>query len=73
MYADKDYATKSELRRAVQEGNLTSQDFYQPNGDLYGVTVPQTGKIDVEGPHYPKLHRWYAEVWFENGKAVRVR
>lgn len=32
-----------------------------------------TGKITLEGPHYPKPHSWYAEAWLENGVVVKVK
>jgi hypothetical protein len=35
--------------------------------------VEFTGKVYLEGPHYPKPHRWYAEAWLEDGKVVRVK
>ena len=32
-----------------------------------------TGKVYLEGPHYPKPHSWYAEAWTEDGKVVKVK
>ena len=32
-----------------------------------------TGKVYLEGPHYPKPHSWYAEAWMESGKVVKVK
>ena len=32
-----------------------------------------TGKVYLEGPHYPKPHSWYAEAWMEGGKVVKVK
>lgn len=32
-----------------------------------------TGKIYLEGPHYPKPHSWYAEAELVNGVVVKVK
>ena len=48
-------------------------------GEKIGIFAPGLGiaKNDgwesLEGPHYPKPHTWYAEVFMENGIIVEVR
>lgn len=32
-----------------------------------------TGKICLEGPHYPAAHTWYAEAELVNGIVVKVK
>lgn len=32
-----------------------------------------TGKVCLEGPHYPKPHSWYAEAELVNGVVVKVK
>jgi len=32
-----------------------------------------TGKITLEGPHYPKPHSWYAEAELIDGIVVKVK
>ena len=32
-----------------------------------------TGKVWLEGPHYPEPHRWYAEAELKDGVVVKVR
>ncbi len=32
-----------------------------------------TGKVYLEGPHYPKPHTWYAEAELVNGVVVKVK
>jgi len=71
MYSSINFKTKKELKAAVEAGKLTRSHFYQPAG--LGPDAPETGKIYVEGPHYPEAHRWYAEVFFFDGKAVKVK
>jgi hypothetical protein len=35
--------------------------------------TPQNGTDVIEGPHYPKPHRWYATVVIENGFVTEVK
>lgn len=32
-----------------------------------------TGKICLEGPHYPKPHTWYAEAELKDGVVIKVK
>lgn len=32
-----------------------------------------TGKVCLEGPHYPAAHTWYAEAELVNGIVVKVK
>ena len=32
-----------------------------------------TGRIALEGPHYPKPHTWYAEAELLNGVVIKVK
>ena len=32
-----------------------------------------TGKVYLEGPHYPKPHSWYAEAELKDGIVVKVK
>lgn len=56
-YVDPDYSSKkrSRWRRMLAEIHYT----YNPSG-LYAYRI--NGRGTVEGPHFPKLHRWYASV-----------
>jgi len=66
MYVDPDYKTKKEFKAAVTGG--AKLRVYNPAGypvsDGWGV---------VEGPHYPKPHRWWAKVFVEDGVVVEVK
>ena len=35
-------------------------------------SIPQNGKVSIEGPHYPKPHTWYGQATIENGKIVKL-
>lgn len=32
-----------------------------------------TGRVCLEGPHYPAVHTWYAEAELKDGIVVRVK
>ena len=46
--------------------------YFQPN-DMGFTPKIMTGKVLLEGPHYPKPHKWYAECIADNGFIVKVR
>ena len=67
MYVTPNYRTKKELKEAVAAGQYVS--VFAP-----GLGKPATeGREFVEGPHYPEPHKWYAEVWMESGRVVKVK
>ncbi len=78
------FKTKKALKEAVAEyhkrplapvGSLGDMikavRCYQPG--LGPDLSNHTGKITLEGPHYPAAHTWYAEAWLENGVVVKVK
>jgi len=75
-YTVVDFKTKKALKQQV-ELNKAFPDTtapvrcYQPG--LGPDLSNYTGKIALEGPHYPKPHTWYAEAWLENGVVVKVK
>lgn len=71
MYTSTNYKTKKALKEAVAAGQHVT--VFQPNGDIFGAKPPETGKVYLEGPHYPAPHSWYAEAWLENGLVTKVK
>ena len=67
-YVDPNYPTKKAFVEAVKAG--TVHTTYNPSG-LF--PTPQNGKDVVEGPHYPKPHKWYAAVVVQAGKVVSAK
>lgn len=67
MYANPDFKTKKALKAAVANGETVTA--YSPGP--FGAAIPD-GLNFAEGPHAPKPHTWYAQVWVENGLVVRV-
>lgn len=66
-YVDPDYKSKKEFKAAVERG--IDHRTYNPSGMF---TPPQQGPDTIEGPHYPKPHRWYASVKVKDGIVVKV-
>ncbi len=72
MYTIKNYASKAEIKRDIANG--VEVRIYQPN-DIFGnpkAASDYTGTAGIEGPHYPKPHRWYATATLENGKVIKI-
>jgi hypothetical protein len=69
MYTNINFKTKKALKEAVASGQRVT--VFQPGP--FGGNEPKTGKITLEGPHYPQPHKWYAEAWLENGLVVKVK
>jgi len=49
--------------------HISPVNVYQPGLG----TVPRDGEIDLEGPHYPEPHRWYATGVMKDGRLVSVK
>ena len=65
MYVHPNFKTKKALKAAVKEGKKVTVSNPGPFGG-----PPATGRVCVEGPHYPEPHRWYAQVDIEDGFVV---
>lgn len=70
-YSSENFKTKKAFKDAVKAGSRIT--VYQPNGDLFGVKIPQNGVTHCEGPHAPQPHKWYAEVTLKDGLVVAVK
>lgn len=79
-YTITNFKTKKELKEAVTahcasvmhgESNPKPVRCYNPGlgPDLSNFT----GRVSLEGPHYPKPHSWYAEVELKDGVVVKVK
>ena len=66
-YVNPNYATKKEFVAAVKAGErheTYSAGYFPPT---------RNGNDVVEGPHYPKPHRWYAQVVVKDGVVVSAK
>lgn len=67
MYVTPNFKTKKAFKDALAEGKIV--DYYQP-----GIgSRPDNGTINVEGPHYPEPHKWYARCEVKDGKIVSIK
>lgn len=67
-YVNPDYKTKKDFKIAVE--NDIKHQTYNPSGMF---ATQQNGSDVVEGPHYPKPHKWYAQVTVLNGIVIKVK
>jgi hypothetical protein len=63
VYTDRNFQTGKELKEAFAKGDKLS--VYQPGG-MFSPTV-NDGDHTVEGPHYPKPHKFYVRVRVKDG------
>ena len=68
MYTDKDYKTKKELVADFKAGKKIFT--FQPGGFFESK---KDGPICLEGPHYPKPHKWYASAVIKDGCIVSIK
>lgn len=67
MYTTKDYTSKAAIKKDLAAGVKIT--CYAPGlGE-----VPENGTVYLEGPHYPKPHRWYGVGKMENGFLVSIK
>lgn len=74
-YTVKNFKTKKALKEQVAlykafPDTTTPVRCYQPGigPDLSNYT----GKVSLEGPHYPQPHTWYAQAELVDGIVVKV-
>ncbi len=67
MYTVHNYQTKKALVADFKAGHQI--ETYQP-GPFPGK---RNGQVCIEGPHFPKPHRWYASATLEKGMIVKIK
>ena len=66
-YAEGNPKTKTQLKEWVASGKQVG--VFNPSGMF---PQRQNGKDVIEGPQYPKPHRWYAQVILKDGVIEEV-
>ena len=66
MYTNTNFKSKAELKRAIAAGDKVRCHSPDP------FPCPENGSIALEGPHYPKPHRWYASAVLVDGVVTKV-
>ena len=67
MYTETNYRTKKAMLTALANGETVR--VFQPGGIFPGTA---NGIDCIEGPHYPKPHKWYARVLIKDYCIVRL-
>lgn len=67
-YVDPNYKSKKEFITAVKAG--VKHYTYNPSGMF---PTPSNGTDVIEGPHYPKPHKWYASVVVKDGIIISAK
>jgi hypothetical protein len=71
-YSETNFKTKKAFKDALaayKAGQGPALYLFQPGLG----TIPENGRIAVEGPHYPKPHSWYAVVTMKDGKVDSIK
>ena len=68
MYTEKNYKTKKELKDDLAAG--VAVYVYQPNAMF---PPPTEGTVSLEGPHYPKPHKWYASAVIKDSRVISIK
>jgi len=66
-YCETNYQTKKQLREALKRNETVR--VYQPGP--FGPNVAD-GTCYLEGPHYPKPHKWYASVVVQDNQIIKL-
>ena len=81
-YTTVNYKTKKALKEAVKEylekhvGEPGSLSYYNVKAYQPGLGPDlsnHTGRVTIEGPHYPAAHTWYAECEMKDGVIIKVK
>ena len=67
MYTDINFKSKKALKEALATGKQIT--CYSPGP----FPCKTEGRINLEGPHYPEPHKWYAEAFLTNGVITSVK
>ena len=79
-YTVVNFKTKKALKAALTEWantdpsdhNRIGKAIYCYNPGLGPDLSNYSGKVYLEGPHYPEAHKWYAQAELVNGIVVKV-
>lgn len=72
-YTIQNFKTKKALKNAVKDYEAGSHEVRCYNPGLGPDLSNFTGKVYLEGPHYPAAHTWYATADLVNGVVVKVK
>ena len=77
------FKTKKALKEAVEAHKVNPFDVFKNSKGNPKVLCYQpglgpdltnfTGRVCLEGPHYPAAHTWYAEAELKDGVIIKVK
>jgi hypothetical protein len=67
-YVRRDFQTKKDFIESVKAG--VRLETYNPSGMF---PAPTDGLDVIEGPHYPRCHKWYATVRVKDGVVISAK
>lgn len=67
------HAAREAMRNPEIKGDLDLRPVRCYNPGLGPDLSNYTGKISLEGPHYPAAHTWYAEAELKDGIVIKVK
>lgn len=74
-YTVKNFKTKKELKEAVakwKDSGVKANRVYCYSSGIGPDISNYTGKVILEGPHYPRPRTWYARAKLVDGIVVKV-
>lgn len=71
MYTSQDFPTKKAFKQAVADGKKVT--VFQPGPFGGKGKDPTDGGVVIEGPQYPRPHKWYAQATLKDGFVVSVK
>ena len=66
-YVNGNPKSAADLRRRVAAGEQLT--VFQPGG-LFPLRPDANGRVFLEGPHYPKPHKWYAQAVVDENHVI---
>lgn len=71
-YVTPNFPTKKALKDAIAKGETVTFQEQTVNRQGRDFTKGDHVILDVCGPHFPKPHKWYAQVTIQDGKVTKV-
>lgn len=68
-YTTRNFPTKKAVKEALAAGSQIT--CFNPG--LGGDLSKFSGRVYLEGPHYPQPHRWYAQGEMKDGRLISIK
>ena len=71
-YIEDNPKTKAELKRWVADPERKVRIQVNSPFAVHEGALDYTGRVSIEGPHFPKMHTWWGTAEVANGVVVKV-